>query len=66
MAKVKSIAAVLILVVCIPAMAQMDTEVGGDIQVRGIYRNDFGLTAANSESEDWFDSWVRKIPCRRK
>ena len=59
MIKVKLIAAVLVFFTCMSAMAQMDVEIGGDIQVRGIYRNDFGLTTADSESEDWFDSWVR-------
>jgi hypothetical protein len=55
----KLISVVLIFGICTCSSAQFDIEVGGDIQVRGIYRKDFGLTQAESKSEDWFDSYVR-------
>ena len=55
----KFISVVLVLGFCTCSLAQFDIDVGGDIQLRGIYRDDFGLTQITSESEDWFDSYVR-------
>jgi hypothetical protein len=59
MRKCNLVAVFLILGLCVPAMAQVDVEVGGDIQVRSIYRNDFGLTPGTAGSQDWFDSYIR-------
>ena len=59
MRKCNLIALFLILGLCVPAAAQIDVEVGGDIQVRSIYRSDFGLTPDAAGSQDWFDSYVR-------
>lgn len=50
---------VLVFCLCPCATAQLDIEVGGDIQLRAIYRKDFGLTSADSESQDWLDSYIR-------
>lgn len=55
----KFLCVVLVFGFCTWSSAQYDIEVGGDIEVRGIYRDDFGLTKVTSESEDWFDSYVR-------
>ncbi len=55
----KFLCVALVFGFCTCSLAQYDIEVGGDIQIRGIYRDDFGLTKVTSESEDWFDSYVR-------
>ena len=55
----KFISVVLVLGFCTCSLAQFDIDVGGDIQLRGIYRDGFGLTAATSTSQDWFDSYIR-------
>lgn len=49
----------ILMTICISAMAQPDIELGGDIRMRAFYRKDFGLTSATAGSEDWFDSYVR-------
>ncbi len=59
MKKCNVIALFLVLSLCVPAAAQIDVEVGGDMQLRGIYRSDFGLTPDAADNQDWFDSYIR-------
>ena len=59
MIKCKLVALFLVLGLCMPAAAQIDVEVGGDMQLRSIYRSGFGLTPDAAGSQDWFDSYIR-------